>query len=336
MNPNSALLWLPKIEAAGLPTPKTIIVPYSHSDCVSIFDGEGSAEFLRLSHAVDAAANEIGYPVFIRTDLGSAKHAGPRAFRIDEPGENSAIFETLEDSEMKFWMERDGPQAFLVREWLDLESPFTAFRGLKISREWRYFADGDKVICSHPYWPTEALEDHVDETAWPDWQFDLGLLHSPTGDEPELERMAVEAASACGGDRWSVDFCRDVNGKIWLTDMAVMEDSYHWSGCPNGTEAVPILLVSEVQKNMIFIPKPINKTTQVTPAVGQIWQDNDKRSGDRFIKIIAIGDVDSTHVQCRRVERTSKGWADLPRVTWVSVSRLRPTSNGYRFVEDSK
>jgi hypothetical protein len=233
MNCSSALFWLPRIEAAGLPTPRTMIVPYSHHDCMPLFDGQSCPEFFRLSAAVETAAKEIGYPVFIRTDLSSAKHSGLKAYRIDEPGENQAIFETIEDNELKFFMERNGPQAFMVREWLDLEHHFTAFRGLPISREWRYFADSEHVICRHPYWPVEALEGHVDEAVYPDWQFWLSQLNFPTGDGLDLDEMALRAARACGG-RWSVDFCRDVKGKIWLTDMAVMESSWHWPGCPNG------------------------------------------------------------------------------------------------------
>jgi hypothetical protein len=39
------------------------------------------------------------------------------------------------------------------------------------------------------------------------------------------------AARACGGGRWSVDFCQDVHGKWWLPDMATAADSFHWPGC---------------------------------------------------------------------------------------------------------
>lgn len=149
---------------------------------------------------------------------------------MDSDEDGRAIFETLEDNEMKFWMERDGPSAFLVRQFLDLEHHFTAFRGLAISREWRYFATAENVICRHPYWPADALEEHVDEAAYPDWRFWLQQIHEPM-DSPELDRMAIIAASACGDGAWSVDFCRDVAGKWWLLDMATMRDSYHWPGC---------------------------------------------------------------------------------------------------------
>ena len=49
---------------------------------------------------------------------------------------------------------------------------------------------------------------------------------------PDLKAMAIQAARACGGGVWSVDFCQDDARKFWLLDMAVAQDSYHWPGCP--------------------------------------------------------------------------------------------------------
>lgn len=230
MNRNSALIWLPAITAAGLPVPKTIIVPYDHYKCMPIFDGHAAPEFNRLSGAVMAAAGEIRFPVFIRTDLTSAKHSGPNAYRIDQDGHNSPIFETLEDTEMKMWLEPQRPQAFLVREFLTLNAPFTAFRGLPIAREFRFFADEDGVKCWHPYWPADTIDGH--RPSREDWADKLAEI-SAVPKHPELWQMAVESARACGGGTWSVDFCQDVDGKWWLPDMAVAADSFHWPGCLN-------------------------------------------------------------------------------------------------------
>jgi|ERR1700722_1381342 len=230
MNRNSALIWLPRIEAAGLPTPKTIIVPYEHHKCVCIFDGIGSPEVSRLTDAIMEAAREIGFPVFIRTDLASAKHSGPDAYRIDEDSHNQPIFETLEDAELKCFMDSD-PEAFLVRKFLTLDAPFTAFRDLPIAREFRFFANGSCVHCWHPYWPEDSLEEH--DPSNPDWR---ELLAGMQGTPPELgglAMMAITAARACGGGDWSVDFCRDTDGKWWLLDMATAADSFHWPGCAN-------------------------------------------------------------------------------------------------------
>ena len=229
MNRNSALRWFPPIASAGLPVPHTLMVPYSHYDILPIFDGEPSQEFDRLKEAVGNAAIEVGIPSFLRTDLTSAKHCGPGAYCITDAAKcGQQIFKTLEDTEMKFFMERAGPEAMIVREFLILDAPFTAFHGLPIAREWRIFTDDAHLFCQHPYWPTEALEGHVDSVV--DWKKQLTELHrEPQG--VDLGAMAMQAVKACGGGEWSVDFACDVAGKWWLIDMATMRDSYHWPGC---------------------------------------------------------------------------------------------------------
>lgn len=229
MNRNSALLWLPKIEAAGLPTPNTVVVPYSHHACLSIFDGQASDEFSRLIEVVKAVNR---WPAFVRTDLGSAKHSGPKAYKITEAGDVPRVLSRLiEDMELKFWLEREGPAAILIRQWIDLDGSFTAFAGTLISREWRFFADGEQVYCYHPYWPFEAFEN------WqpfmdPTWRESLAELHQDPINIDELKAMAIKAAGAQGGGSWSVDIARDRDGKWWLIDMAVAEDSWHWKDCP--------------------------------------------------------------------------------------------------------
>ena len=83
-NRNSALLWFPKIEAAGLPVPRTIFVPYSHRDCLSIFDGERSVEFDRLVIAVGEACEQIRGPLTGRLARTTRGHA-PGAERVTGP-----------------------------------------------------------------------------------------------------------------------------------------------------------------------------------------------------------------------------------------------------------
>lgn len=231
VNPNSAMLWFPQIKAAGLPVPRTIFVPYSHCGILPMFDGEDSQEFTRLVGAVRLACEEIGYPAFIRSDLTSAKHGGPDAYLIrDAENITRPLFRTLEDNEMKLFLERRGPLAIMVRQFLTLPAPFTCFHGLPISMEWRLFADAEKNYCEHPYWPEEALEDYPIDCA--DWRAELAKMHEPPAEMPNLKRMAIEAARACNGGAWSVDFCQDETGKFWLLDMARARDSYHWPGCP--------------------------------------------------------------------------------------------------------
>jgi hypothetical protein len=78
-------------------------------------------------------------------------------------------------------------------------------------------------------------------------------------------------------------------------------------------------------------------TETPTPAVDQIWQDNDPRSPGRYLKLIA---VDDTHATAVPVE-----WDDLfgvahpmggARATRIRLDRFRPTSTGYRYVGTAK
>lgn len=234
-NPNSATIWLPAIEAAGLRVPKTIMVPYNHaSTACFIDDGSGKQEdWDAVVWGVREAASTIGYPVFIRTDLSSAKHRGIKAIRATcRDMIERCLAETIIDNEMKFGFGDIGPTHIMVRQWLNLHHTFTAFRGLPIAREWRFFVDGERVICCHPYWPEGAVEEGAPSVDC--WRGLMGELNArpPMG----IDELAVIAAKACGGDRWSVDFAVDYVGDWWLIDMARMERSWHWPGCPNGGE----------------------------------------------------------------------------------------------------
>lgn len=225
MNPNSALIWLPPIQAAGLPVPRTEIVRYNPQDLFPMLDGQKYADSFPLDE-LRAACDRIGFPVFLRSDLSSAKHSGKRAWRIESQDEVvRAMCFTFEDNELK-WI-ADATQAFLIRELLPLKHSFKAFNGLPIARERRLFADQHRVYCSHPYWPENAFER---QRGLPeDWPAQLAELSvAPVADECDmLQRLSLDAVRAIGEGAWSVDWAQDVNGKWWLLDMATAAASWH-------------------------------------------------------------------------------------------------------------
>lgn len=267
---NSALFWFPRIQAAGLPVPQTKFVPYDHHGAIASMEGMEIPKPPVDFDAITKAANEIGFPVFIRQDHTSAKHRGPRCYKwngVDEDDLKTLIWHLVEDVEMKLWMGADlSNSAFMVREFLDLEAPFEAFGqvpgmegrvGLPIAREWRFFADQDGIICAHPYWTPDAFDD--EHHPWglertgnmtendlfeiravegpPGWREALADLEQPIKNSLEaadLHRMALEAAKACPqGGAWSVDFAKTRNGKWFLIDMALAKDSHHRASCKN-------------------------------------------------------------------------------------------------------
>jgi hypothetical protein len=226
--PDSALNWFPPIAAAGLPVPRTEFVPYAPFALYPVLDGEPMGDFPK--EALYDACKRIGYPVFLRTDLASAKHGGPSAFKVDSPDQlMQCVFETFEDNCLKDIA--GATQAFMVREYIAIQHTFTAFRGLPIGREWRFFADQEKVLCQHFYWPEEALT-HAQTTGL-DWRVQLHELAEPLAAKElsVLSDMALRAVRAIGLGAWSVDFALDVDGKWWLIDMATAGRSWHPKCC---------------------------------------------------------------------------------------------------------
>ncbi len=222
--PDSALNWFPPISAAGLPVPSTEFVLYDPFALYPVLDGEPMGDF--PTEALHDACKRIGFPVFLRTDLASAKHGGPSAFKVESPDRlMQCVFETFEDNCLKDIAA--ATHAFMVRQYVAIQHTFTAFRGLPIGREWRFFADRDKVLCQHFYWPEDAL--NIVQTTGLDWRAQLHKLAAPlaANELNALSDMAVRAVRAVGSGAWSVDFALDLDGKWWLIDMATAGRSWH-------------------------------------------------------------------------------------------------------------
>lgn len=223
-DPNSALIWFPPIRDAGLRVPKTEFVEFDHESLWPILDGEGIRDDFPMEKLKEAC-KRIGYPVFIRTDLSSAKHDGPISFRAESDDDLwRCVCRTFEDNACKDLA--SFVRAWMVREWIDIQSSFTAFGGLAIGREWRFFADQDKVICHHFYWPKDAFEGWGIEDGWQDKLRELSTPLPPEFLDP-LESWALKAVRSIGHDAWSIDFALDKGGTFWLIDMARAESSWH-------------------------------------------------------------------------------------------------------------
>ena len=80
-----------------------------------------------------------------------------------------------------------------------------------------------------------------------------------------------------------------------------------------------------------FAPRgrvPLIGFDSMTPAasvvkVGQVWADNDSRGFSRHIKVVAIQDGKAL------VQSLGTNW-----MTRIRLDRFKPTSTGYRLVED--
>lgn len=227
LSPNSARYWLPRIQEldiVGLLIPKTITVPYDHHAAVSMMEGDGKwEEWEAVQAMVWEIAQRLG-SAFVRTDLASAKHDGPGSYKIvNQDDVNQVLSFTIQDNEIKFWPAGPYPTCFLVREFLELPAPFTAFDGHPVAREWRYFATPLESPCKHFYWPEDAIL-QPDTEGWEKLLADLARESPPI----ELDEIACRAAEVCpAAPAWSIDFAQDINGCWYLIDMATAESSWH-------------------------------------------------------------------------------------------------------------
>ncbi|WP_432034648.1 hypothetical protein [Streptomyces antibioticus] len=65
--------------------------------------------------------------------------------------------------------------------------------------------------------------------------------------------------------------------------------------------------------------------------VGQVWADNDKRSEGRTVR---IDEIDARYAYCT-VLTTAMPSSRTGQRTRIGLERMRPTSTGYRLLEDA-
>jgi ATP-grasp domain, R2K clade family 3 len=227
MKKTSLLYWFPRLNNLELNLPRTIIIPQDRRTILEALDGkplpQGHCERL-LENAA-----RLGYPLFARTDLASGKHSWANTCYV--PSADVLIRHVLnicEENEMAQIIGLDYC-AIVLREFLQLETSFTAFAGFPVNKERRYFVRDGEVLCHHPYWPEGSIENHTNE---PHWREKLVKLNAEDADEIALLSDYAVRVSKALGDCWSVDFAKAKDGKWYLIDMAQGHESFHWAGCP--------------------------------------------------------------------------------------------------------
>jgi hypothetical protein len=232
--------WFPKIEAAGLPVPRTKIfkMPTDAQEVIlNAFDGktDNGTALIDFARWVAAEAAELGFPLFLRTDHTSGKHGWRDTCFV--PGPDALpkhMFGIAEYSELASIMGMPW-DTWVAREMLPT-IPFGVcphYGDMPICREFRFFVDGDEIICQHPYWPANALERGGVRLNAHDFH-KLSTVRD-TGEMQVVSDLARRAGAACGG-AWSVDILETKRG-WFVTDMAEAHKSFHWPDCPQEERA---------------------------------------------------------------------------------------------------
>ncbi len=252
-NKNSMTYWWPRIKQLDIPTPGTVIVPINmpYQHILGIVDGdEAAAKAWDLQHPpMLAAANEMGFPVFLRTDYLAAKHDWKKScFWTDPTRIRYHISELVETTAMADL----SLEAMVIREYIEMDSTFTAFSGdMPINPERRYFINKGEIQCHHHYWIEDAVldgnckhlltiddktgeitnEERIPRGLPVNWKSLLAETNTETDEEVKLlSRYARQVIEVMPG-YWSVDFCKAKDGRWILIDMAQGAASWHEESC---------------------------------------------------------------------------------------------------------
>lgn len=242
---NSLNYWYPIIKKLPIPMPKTLIIKMSREAVLSVMEGGESKEFEEQIVKIKTLAEQIGYPLFLRTDLKSAKHEWDKgAFVKNSSVLVEHLLHTCESNEMAGIMGLNYSH-IVLRQFLELDWRFKAFCGnMPVSCERRYFVEDGKVICHHPYWFKEAIKDahkeegkrlqyigYINHRLPNHWEKMLQEINTETEDEIILLSKFAKLVSNLVEGYWSVDFARGRNGAWYLIDMANGYASEHYPNC---------------------------------------------------------------------------------------------------------
>lgn len=219
--------WFPRLALSGVPVPRTIIIP-TGVELVQLLDGRTPDGFGPFIKDLEAACAAFGYPCFLRTGQTSGKHQWNETCWVmsaDElPQRVAALVEFSHVCDFMGLPEN----IWCVREPLKTEPQFTAFRGMPITRERRYFIADGRVKCRHPYWPAGAFKDEPSG-----WQDKLTAMNVESDAEvDELIALSERAGRMFKGE-WSLDWLHTIDRGWVAIDMARAETSWHWPSCPN-------------------------------------------------------------------------------------------------------
>lgn len=228
--------WFPKLEAAGIPVPKTILLDMPLAAQQSIWaalEGNDGTEIETASlktflARVATAVREVGTPAFLRTDHTSAKHSWKSTCYLDSADEKTVgahVFAIAEFSEVCDMIGLPWSR-WAVREYLPI-IPLAIcpkYEGMPVCREFRFFVADGHVKCWHFYWPDNAIEQGGASLQ------ELASLCLSLEPDDAVRSLAARVARFIEG-AWSIDILETKRG-WYVTDLAEAHKSFHWEGCP--------------------------------------------------------------------------------------------------------
>jgi len=227
LDKNSFFRVWPKVrDLQAVVKPRTICVEIPQRTLQGLLDGKALPE--TIERKLDAAGELLDYPLFMRTDLASAKHDYESTCHVpDRASLIQHLVRIIEFNEMAGFIGLNY-SGLVLRELVQLDVRFLAFRNMPVAPEWRVFVRNGEITCKHFYWPEEAIENGHHSTLLPDdWKsllINAGVLLP--ADHEYIDRQARLIAASLG-EEWSLDFARRKDGEWLFIDAATYGDSYH-------------------------------------------------------------------------------------------------------------
>lgn len=224
--------WWPVLKNLDIPMPKTVLMPLEREETIALacmVENEGVIPDELRSRILENA-DKIGYPLFLRTDQTSCKHSWESTCHVESSTDLLNRINNLIDESSCLGLLGLPTYGLAFREFLEMDSKFTAFDGMPVSPERRYFAEGRKILCHHHYWIQDAIE--FRGRPKPDnWEKILAEMNAESKEEIEhLSAFAEEISyylTKCIGGAWSIDFCKGKDGTWYFIDCAPSELSWH-------------------------------------------------------------------------------------------------------------
>jgi len=222
---NSITFWLPKLQNVQCPIPKTIMIN-ADIDLGPMVDGVEVEGTDRFFNELNNAANILGFPVFLRTEMLSNKHDWINSCFIENEKQfPSHIVNLLEMSAVVTIDRFKDCNFFAIRKMIETEKAFTYFNGMPITKEIRVFIRNGKIECQHPYWPKDVFE-KIDDTL-------IKKVQELNDDDKDIINKYGNYLAKIFHGWWSVDFLKSKKGDWYCTDMAIGESSWHDEKCIN-------------------------------------------------------------------------------------------------------
>lgn len=224
---SSLLNWYPKIKDK-VPTPATKILKLTQAEYRNLHElPYGKPLKQKLVDKITKITNEMDEPFFLRSDQASGKHEWKDTCYVADKTKIVQHITKLVEWHACADMLGVRFTALVFREYLPLQSLFTAFNGMPVAPEWRYFVRDGKVVCKHFYWEHDAIWNPSRK----DWErLHQNMMNLSHIEETTLNNFATTFAENNPG-YWSVDFALTRYEGWVLIDAARGEVSWHPAEC---------------------------------------------------------------------------------------------------------